>query len=251
MTFDILSLFPQALSAYYDASILGRAQKKGIISIANHDIRDWATDKHRRVDDTPYGGGPGMVIRVDVVHRALKALCRRKNKKTRIILLTPRGKIFDQRVANRLAKYERLILIAGRYEAIDARIDRYVDETISLGNFILTGGELAAACVVDAVARLVPGVLGDPESLTSESFSTLAYDALEVEYPQYTRPEVRFVLRGAILAVMAGILSGLAIYFHQLLLYVRTLYEVPVDNAIFFTFNTLIVLLRTLVYVTT
>ena len=189
MTFDILSLFPQALSAYYDASILGRAQKKGIISIANHDIRDWATDKHRRVDDTPYGGGPGMVIRVDVVHRALKALCRRKNKKTRIILLTPRGKIFDQRVAKRLAKYERIILIAGRYEAIDARIDRYVDEKISLGNFILTGGELAAACVVDAVSRLIPRVVGKEESVADESFSSFSNGSTTVEYPQYTRPE--------------------------------------------------------------
>ncbi len=190
MKFDILSLFPQALSAYYDASILGRAQKKGIISIANHDIRGWAIDKHRRVDDTPYGGGSGMVIRVDVVHRSLKALCRRKNKKTHIILLTPRGKTFDQRAAQRLVKYERIILIAGRYEAIDARIDRYVDEKISLGHFILTGGELAAACVVDSVSRLIPGVVGKEESVVDESFSSFSKGSTTVEYPQYTKPAI-------------------------------------------------------------
>ena len=190
MKFDILSLFPKVLSSYYEASILGRAQQKGIISIANHDIRDWAIDKHHRVDDTPYGGGPGMVLRVDVVRRALLALCRRNSKKTRIILLTPRGKTFDQRVAQRLMKYERIILIAGRYEAIDARIDQYVDEKISLGHFILTGGELAAACVVDAIARLIPGVVGKEESIADESFSSFSRGSTTVEYPQFTKPEV-------------------------------------------------------------
>lgn len=189
MRFDILSLFPKILEEYYASSILGRAQKKKLISIVNHDLRKWAGNKHNRVDDTPYGGGPGMVIRVDVVHRALKAMVRKKSASTRIILLTPRGATFDQRRAKHLALYKRIILIAGRYEAIDARIDRYVDEKISIGDFILTGGELAAACIVDAVSRLKPGVLGDETSLDQESFSHFSKNSTNIEYPQYTRPE--------------------------------------------------------------
>lgn len=189
MRFDIISLFPNSMDDYYRASILGRAQKKGTLRIVNHDLRKWSADKHRRVDDTPYGGGPGMVIRVDVVRRALKAIYKRRSKTTRVILLSPHGKTFDQRVAKRLARYQRLVLVAGRYEAIDARVDHFIDEKISIGNFILTGGELAAACVVDAVSRLIPGVLGDAESLMTESFSQFSKGTTTIEYPQYTRPE--------------------------------------------------------------
>ncbi len=189
MRFDIVSLFPQSLDGYYASSILGRAQKKGVIRIVTHDMRRWSFDKHRHVDDTPYGGGPGMVIRVDVAHRALKSICPRRDKKTRTILLTPRGINFDQRAARRLSRYKRLILIAGRYEAIDARIEHFVDEKISVGNFVLTGGELAAACIVDAVSRLTPGVLGKASSLASESFSEFFGKKTFVEYPQFTRPE--------------------------------------------------------------
>lgn len=205
MKFDIISLLPDALNGYYQNSILGRAQKKGLISIRNHDLRSYATDKYRHVDDTPYGGGPGMVLRIDIVHRALSAIYRPKgdrplggkkqNVKTRVILLTPRGKTFDQRMAKRLTKYDRVILIAGRYEAIDARIDHFVDEKISLGNFLMTGGELAAAAVVDSVARLLPGVLGAAASLDRESFSEFKKGSTNVEYPQYTRPEVYKKLR--------------------------------------------------------
>lgn len=187
--FDILSLFPEALEAYYTSSILGRAQEKKLNKVVQHDLRKWAHDKHNRVDDTPYGGGPGMVIRVDVVHRALKALIKKKNPATRIVLLSPRGETFDQRTAKRLTSYKRIVLIAGRYEAIDARVDRYIDEKISIGNFVLTGGELAAACVVDAVSRLKKGVLGKASSLDQESFSHFEKDQTNIEYPQYTRPE--------------------------------------------------------------
>lgn len=187
--FDIISLFPKSLEKYYTASVLGRAQQKGLIQVRNFNLRVWGRGKFRHVDDTPYGGGPGMVLRIDVVHRALKAIYKKRNASTRIILLTPRGKTFDQRVAQRLRTYKRLILITGRYEAIDARIDYFVDEKISLGNFILTGGELVAACVVDAVARLIPGVVGDAQSLTQESFSVFSRGYTNVEYPQYTRPE--------------------------------------------------------------
>jgi tRNA (guanine37-N1)-methyltransferase len=202
MQFDILSLFPDALENYFNSSILGRAQKSKRIKVVNHDVRKWAQNKHNKVDDTPYGGGAGMVIRVDVVHRALKAIIKKarkqenkkarkqESKKTRIVLLTPRGETFDQRTAKRLSKYTRLILIAGRYEAIDARIDNFIDEKISLGNFILTGGELAAACIVDSVARLVPGVVGKEESLVHESFTDFDNGITNIEHPQYTKPEV-------------------------------------------------------------
>jgi len=190
MRFDVISLFSKSLEEYFDSSILGRAQKKRLIKINNHDLRRWAHGTHNRVDDTPYGGGPGMVMRIDVVHRALKAIYTRKNSGTRVILLTPRGKTYDQRIVKRLAKYKRIVLIAGRYEAIDARIDRYVDEKISLGNFILTGGELAAACVIDSVARILPGVIGDAESLESESYNVFKNGKTNIEYPHYTRPDI-------------------------------------------------------------
>lgn len=195
MKFDIISLFSDAMRPYYDASILGRAQRKKLISITMHDLRQWAINKHGHVDDTPYGGGPGMVIRVDVVHKALQSIYKRRNKRTRVVLLTPRGKTFTQKDAIRLMRYDRVILIAGRYEAIDARIDNFIDEKISIGNFILTGGELAAACVVDSVSRLIPDVLGDAASLHEESFSTITKDAVHIEYPQHTRPEVYKGLR--------------------------------------------------------
>jgi tRNA (guanine37-N1)-methyltransferase len=144
-----------------------------------------------------------MVIRVDVVHRALTSVVKKKSTRTRIILLTPRGKTFDQRAAKRLMRYDRLVLIAGRYEAIDARVDQFVDEKISIGNFVLTGGELAAACVVDAVARLIPGVVGKEESTKDESFTSFSKQGTYVEYPQYTKPEV---FRGS--RVPAVLLSG-------------------------------------------
>ena len=190
MRFDVISLFPESLEAYYTSSILGRAQKTKRIKIHNHDLRKWSGNKHNRVDDTPYGGGPGMVIRVDVVHRAIKAIYKNKSKDTHIILLTPRGKTYDQKKAHQLALYKRIILIAGRYEAIDARIDHFVDEKISIGNFVLTGGELAAACIVDSVSRLIPGVVGKKESLSEESFASFHGRLTSVEYPQYTKPEM-------------------------------------------------------------
>ena len=189
--FDILTIFPNILDSYFDSSILKRARDKKLISVHTHDIREAATDKRKTVDDTPYGGGPGMVIKIEPVYKTLKRIYKIKNKKTRVILLTPRGNTLDQNKVKQLAKYDRLILIAGHYEAIDARVDKFIDEKISLGNFVLTGGELAAACVVDSVSRLVKGVVGKEESVADESFSV--YDKKErkfnVEFPQYTRPE--------------------------------------------------------------
>lgn len=191
MKFDILTIFPESLDSYFDSSILARAQKNKLIAINTHDIREQTSDKRKTVDDTPYGGGPGMVIQIEPVYKTLKKVYKRKNKNTRVILMSPRGKTLNQNEVKRLAKYKRLILIAGHYEAIDARIDNFIDEKISLGNFVLTGGELAAACLIDSVARLVPGVVGKEESIKEESFSDYNKKTQEfnIEYPQYTRPE--------------------------------------------------------------
>ncbi|RJQ35312.1 tRNA (guanosine(37)-N1)-methyltransferase TrmD, partial [Candidatus Parcubacteria bacterium] len=189
--FDILTIFPDSLSSYFNCSILARAQNKKLIEIKTHDIRNATTDKRKTVDDSPYGGGPGMVLQIEPVYKTLKKVYPRKNKSTRVILLSPRGNTLDQNKVKELAKYKRLILIAGHYEAIDARIDNFVDEKISLGNFVLTGGELVAACLVDSVSRLVSGVVGKEQSIEDESFSF--YDKkkgeFNIEYPQYTRPE--------------------------------------------------------------
>jgi len=189
MRFDLLTIFPHSLDSYFNESILKRGQAKKLITIKTHDIRQSASGPHKNVDDTPYGGGAGMVLKVDVVHKSLKKLYPKRNKSTRVILLAPQGKTFNQNAARRLAKYQRLIFVAGRYEAIDARIEDYVDEIISLGNFVLTGGELPAACIIDAVARLIPGVVGKKESVTDESFSTIGDQQVTVEHPHYTRPE--------------------------------------------------------------
>lgn len=188
--FDILTIFPDSLSSYFNSSILDKAQKNKLITINTHDIRAAATDKRHTVDDKPYGGGPGMVIQIEPVYKTLKRIYKRANKSTRVILLSPRGKTFSQNDVRRLAKYKKLILIAGHYESIDARIEKFVDENISLGNFVLTGGELAAACIIDAVARLVPGVVGKQASVEEESFSNFDKDTkkFNIEYPQYSRP---------------------------------------------------------------
>lgn len=192
MKFDILTIFPDSLDSYLNSSILKRAQENKLLEINTHDIRKESTDKHHKVDDSPYGGGPGMVIQIEPVYKTLKKVYPRKHKTTRVILMSPQGKSLDQNEVKRLAKYKRLILIAGHYEAIDSRVDNFIDEKVSLGNFVLTGGELAAACVIDAVSRLIPGVVGKEESVQDESFSSYnkATKEFNIEYPQYTRPEI-------------------------------------------------------------
>lgn len=181
MRVDIVTIFPEMFKGPFEESILKRAQEKGLVEIKIHDLRDWATDAHKTVDDRPYGGGAGMVMRVDVIARAITQL---KTQNSKIILLTPQGQKFNQAKAQELAKQEHLILIAGHYEGVDERVRSLVDEEISIGDYVLTGGELPAMVVVDAVVRLIPGVLGKEESLSEESFNQ---DLLE--YPQYTRPE--------------------------------------------------------------
>lgn len=170
------------LGPFLEGSILGRAVKTGIIEVEVRNLRDWALGKHKIVDDAPYGGGAGMVLKVDVIDRALNELASKKDIK---ILLTPQGERFTQKIAGELADSKKhLVLIAGHYEGFDERVRKLVDREISIGDYILTGGELPAAVIVDTIARLVPGVLGNPRSLDSESHSSQRHD-----FPTYTRPD--------------------------------------------------------------
>jgi tRNA (guanine37-N1)-methyltransferase len=178
--FQLLSLHPDMLEGPLKASILGRAQAAGHFQASTYAIRDHGLGKHRSVDDSPYGGGAGMVMRVDVVVAAIEAVRR---PESRVLLMGPGGRPLDQEFARELAKEKHLVLVCGHYEGVDARVLQHVDEEVSVGDFVLTGGELAALVIVDAVARLLPGVLGNAESPVEESFSA---DLLE--YPQYTRP---------------------------------------------------------------
>lgn len=182
MLFEILTLLPDVCQAYCDASILGRAQKAGLITVRTVDIRGFASDKHRTVDDAPYGGGDGMVMMAGPVMDALESLP--DQPAARLIMLAPQGRPFDQDLARELAKEKRLTLLCGRYEGIDERVRILArPEEVSLGDFVLTGGELAALAVVDAVSRLIPGVLGGEDSAQADSFM----DGL-LEHPHYTRP---------------------------------------------------------------
>lgn len=198
MRFDILTLFPNIFSSPLRESILGRAIEKGVIHIQTINIRDFALDKHQVVDDTPYGGGQGMVMKVEPIARAIEWV-KSQDASARTIYLTPQGKPFDQDKARQLSSHSRLILLCGRYEGVDERIrELFIDEEISIGDYVLTGGELAAMVLIDAVSRLIPGVLGSDRSAEEDSF----YNSL-LEYPQYTRP---FDFRGS--SVPEVLLSG-------------------------------------------
>jgi len=189
INFKILTLFPNLFPGPLGESVTGIALKKGLWGLDSFNIRDYSKDKHKNVDDTPYGGGAGMVLRADVVGGAIEDV---KSKKSKIIYLSPRGKKFDQKVARRLAKEEEIILLCGRYEGVDQRVlDEYEVEELSIGDYVLSGGEMAAYVVVDAVLRNIDDVLGADESLSEESFGFKDGDEYEnlLEYPQYTRPE--------------------------------------------------------------
>ncbi len=184
MIFHVLTLFPDFFSSPLKQSIIGRAIERGILKVALHNIRDYAKDKHRTVDDTPYGGGAGMVLKVEPVVDCLEAVRKKTTKKrTLTILTTPQGVTLRQPLVERLSGYEELIILCGRYEGIDERIRAFVDMEVSIGDYILTGGEIAALVIIDSVGRLVHGVVGEADSLKTESFS----EGL-LEYPQYTRP---------------------------------------------------------------
>ena len=181
--FDILSIFPEMFESPFNYSILKRAQEGGMVEIHLHNIRDYAEDKHKMTDDAPYGGGGGMVMKVEPIDRALASVAPVRDNAL-VVFLTPQGETFSQKIAEEMSLYSRIVLICGHYEGVDERVRVYlVDKEISVGDFVLTGGELSAMVVVDAVSRLVPGVLGNYESASFDSFSTGL-----LEYPHYTRP---------------------------------------------------------------
>jgi len=183
MQFHVLTIFPEMFASPLSASLLKKAQDKGVVSCTIHNLRDYATGKHRSVDDTPYGGGQGMVMKPEPAVTAVEEVCRPLSRPWRI-LLSPQGPALTQAKVVELAQRETLVLLCGRYEGVDERIQAFVDEEISIGDYILSGGEIAALVVIDAVARLIPGVVGRKESVEDESFSQGL-----LEYPQYTRPE--------------------------------------------------------------
>ncbi|MEI7425312.1 MAG: tRNA (guanosine(37)-N1)-methyltransferase TrmD [Candidatus Moraniibacteriota bacterium] len=191
MRFDIITIFPQILNSYLQESIIGRAQKNKFIEIFTHNLRDYTDDKNGKVDDTPYGGGAGMVLQVQPIYACVekikKIITKKQNKaNTRIILFSAKGKKYTQRTAERLAKYTNLVLICGRYEGVDERVAKNIaDEEISIGDYVLTGGEIPALIIVDSVARLLPGVLGNAESAKNESHKIKNYK----EHPQYSKPQ--------------------------------------------------------------
>ena len=185
MNFHILTLFPEMVTGGLNTSITGRAMEKGLISVEAVNIRDYSTDKHRHVDDYPYGGGAGMVMQPGPVYAACEDLERKIGKKPRVIYLTPQGRVFNQKIAEELASEEELVFLCGHYEGIDERVlELVVTDYLSIGDYVLTGGELPAMVMIDCISRLVPGVLNNDVSAEFESF----HDNL-LEYPQYTRPE--------------------------------------------------------------
>jgi len=183
MTFDIVTIFPAMIEQPLAAGILGRAIERGTLDVKVRDLRDFTTDRHRVVDDTPYGGGPGMVLKPDPIFRALDAIEAERGTPLTVIMTSPQGRRFTQAEAQRLSGAAHVVLLCGRYEGFDDRVRERVTEELSIGDYVLTGGELAALVVLDAVARFVPGVVGDEQSVAEDSFSRGLLD-----FPQYTRP---------------------------------------------------------------
>lgn len=186
MTFKILTIFPKIFDSYFSESIIKRAQKENKIKLEVFDLRNWTNDKHNTVDDTPYGGGPGMLMKIEPLYKALKDLTQ-EDKKRKVILFSAQGKKWTQFKAKTYSsKLEEIILICGRYEGVDERITNFIDEEISIGDYVLTGGEIPALVIVDSISRLLPGVLGNKESFKDESH----WERGILEYPQYTKPEI-------------------------------------------------------------
>ncbi len=217
--YDVITIFPEVIAPYAEASILGKAQKKKLLKIEGHDLRKYSKDKHKKVDDTPYGGGAGMVMTVQPFEEAVKAIRRRdgsatrlyrllrgtKSKGSRVILTSASGRRFTQADAKRLAEYDQVIFLCGRYEGVDYRVEEAIaDEALSIGDYVLTGGELPALVMIDAIARNLPGVLGNAETLIEESHGAEG----SLEYPQYTKPEVYRFKDKQTLVVPPILLSG-------------------------------------------
>ncbi|MDP2630781.1 MAG: tRNA (guanosine(37)-N1)-methyltransferase TrmD [Candidatus Uhrbacteria bacterium] len=185
MQFDIITLFPNLFDSFVSESLIAKACDKKLVDVRIHNLRDFTNDKHHTADDKPYGGGAGMLLKIEPLVTALKKIKKKRN--SRVILLSPAGKQFTQKHATVLAKkYDQIIFICGRYEGVDARIKHYIDELISVGPYVLNGGEVATMAVIESVFRLIPDTIGNPESLKDESWNS---DTTQ-EYPQYTRPEV-------------------------------------------------------------
>jgi len=186
--FNIITIFPDIFNSYLGDSLIDRALKKKLIKVKVHNLRKWTTDKHQTVDDRPYGGGLGMVFKVEPIFKAVKEILKKsKSKKKKIILFTPRGKKFDQKLAYNLSKLDEIVMICGRYEGVDERVAKGIaDIELSIGDYDLMGGELPAMVVIETVSRLIPGVLGKPQLLKERITKEKGF----IEYPQYTRPEV-------------------------------------------------------------
>ncbi len=181
---DVMTLFPEVCEEYFSSSIIGRARKKGVLDIHCHQIRDFAYDKHKRVDDTPYGGGKGMVMMAEPIFECFEHVCDMRGTRPHLIYMSPKGKIFNQELAKNLKSYRNLAILCGHYEGVDERVlEEIVDEYISIGDYVLTGGEIPAMALVDAVSRMVPGVLSEDICFEEESH----YDGM-LEHPQYTKP---------------------------------------------------------------
>lgn len=180
--FDIITLFPRMFDSPLQESIIKRAQQKGLAQISIHDLRDYTDNKYRTADDYPYGGGAGMVMKVEPIVKAIEAI-KYATGKTRTILTTPQGAVLNQKTAQRLSSYSQVVFVCGRYEGVDERVLSFIDEEISIGDYILTGGEIAVLVIIDCVARLIPGVVGDRASVVEDTFSNFL-----LKYPQYTRP---------------------------------------------------------------
>jgi len=192
LTFDILTIFPEIIAPYTKESLLRRAQEKGLLKIEAHNLRDWADDKHKTVDEKPFGGGLGMVMKIEPFYKAaMELLGKTSGQKSKVVFFTPRGKKFTQKLAHQYAKLDHLIFICGRYEGVDERITKIADDKISIGEYDLMGGELPALIVVEAVSRLIPGVIGKPEFLPAHIPVGRGRGGRGfIEYPQYTRPEI-------------------------------------------------------------
>jgi len=184
MQFDIVTIFPSMIEAGLGEGVVSRGVERGLLNVAVHDLRRWTTDRHRTVDDVPYGGGPGMVMKAEPLMRAVSEIRETRGTPDTVVLLSPQGRTFTQAEAERLGRLEHIVLLCGRYEGMDERVrDMVATEEISIGDYVLSGGELAALVIVDAVSRLVPGVVGDEQSVAQDSFSRGLLD-----YPHYTRP---------------------------------------------------------------
>jgi len=215
MVFHIITIFPHIFDSYFNEGVLKRAQDKGLIEIKIHDLRDFTTDKRRTVDDRPFGGGPGMVLKIEPIYKAINSIIqiKDKKKKTKIILLSAKGKKFNQKMADRFSKLDEIILICGRYEGVDERVAEYIsDMEISIGDYILSGGELPAMIIIETVSRLIPGVLGNAESIEEKRNLISNIDNLKSKrisgYPVYTRPAIFKPKPGVEWKVPEVLLSG-------------------------------------------